>query len=215
MLKRVLEFLLIPVALLAAFGATSYAADAAPVASDGSLLDLARPVLDAVIHGQYWLGGSLALVLAVAVLRQYGGAYLPWLKTGQGAALMALLATFGATLAAAFAGGAMPSGHLVWTAAKIAVASAGIYSLLKALVVDPYVVPLAAKYPKYRLIFVAILWLFDRLKEAPAPARETVQDKRTGDAAGTAYASAPPPAERHEGAGSAPTGTSRDHRTGK
>lgn len=197
MFKKIALFAVAPLLFLAAFATSSYAAGAA-AGDDGSLLELARPVWDALRSGQWWLGGALALVLAVAAARQYGGAYVPWFKTGAGAAVLTLLGSFGMALAVGL-GQASMSWHLAWVALTFAVSAAGAYSLLKYTLVDMVLVPLAEKYPKFRPILAVILWVFDRVvpKDPPAPAaREKVQDHRPGEH--PAYTSAPPPAARRD-----------------
>ncbi len=168
------------------FGATSYAAGAVgQSASDGSLTTIARPVWDAIVHGQYWLAAALALVLVVAAARQYGSGAFPFLKTAAGGALLALVGSFGAAMAGFLAGAPM-SWHALWMAAIIAVTASGMYSLLKVLLVDPVLVPLAAKYPKIRPLLALVLWIFDRLAKseeppaaAPPASRVRVIDHRT------------------------------------
>lgn len=176
-MKNVMMIAVAAVVALIAFGTTAFAAGAV-TPSDGTLLDLLKPVWSAVSHGQYAFAASLALVLAVAVARQYGGNLWPWLKTGAGAALLALMGAFGAALATGLAAGAAITWHMVWVALGVGVTAAGGYSLVKALLVDPVLVPLANKYPKLRPILLVILWVFDRHEETKPAARTRVVDHR-------------------------------------
>lgn len=153
---------LLAVAFLGFTGTAFAASEVAP--SDGSWLDLAKPVYDAVIHGQYWLGASLALILAVALAKKYlpgkAGAFV---NGEYGAPLTVLLMSFGGAVATALgAGQAVMSAGLAWTAFKVAVGAAGGYSLLKKLLA-PLLRKLAAKAPSWmQPIFAMILFVFDK-----------------------------------------------------
>ncbi len=122
------------------FTATAYAAGAL-TPDDGSLLDLARPVLDAVMHGQYWLGASLALVLLVTAFKRYApaGKLQDFAHSDAGASILVLLLSFGGALATALlaAGTNAVSLALLWAALKVALGAAGGYALIKNLLVDP------------------------------------------------------------------------------
>lgn len=209
-----------------AFGATSFAAGAAQP-EDGSLLDLTRPVYDAVMHGQWWIAAAGALVLVAAAARKYLAPRYAWARSSAGSALIVLVGSFGGaalTALAAAGPGAVLSAALAWTAFKIALAAAGGYGLIKALIVDPYLKPWADKAPAWLQPALAVLvWAFDHIPAGSA-ARPASVDHRTGDHA--AFTTTPPaPAARREGAGTspatpavkstAPDGTKvRDHRDG-
>ena len=68
------------------------------MAQQESLSELAKPVLDAVMGGQYAFGAALALVFAVALVRRYGGAQWPLLASKKAAPYLVLVGSFGETL---------------------------------------------------------------------------------------------------------------------
>ena len=122
------------------FTATAYAAGS--LTADGeSLFDMARPLLDAVMHGQYWLGASLALVLAVTAFKQLApaGKLQDFAHSDAGGAILVLLGSLGGALATALiaSGTNAVSMALLWAALKVALGAAGGYSLIKKLVVEP------------------------------------------------------------------------------
>src|SRR5690606_26496540 len=123
-----------------AFTATAWAAQGV-AGDDTALFDLAKPVLDAILAGNPGLASALALVFVAAAARRYGGKYVPFLKTDAGGALTVLVGAFGGAAAAAlYAGGGWSLG-LAWSAFQVAAATAGGYSLVKRLLVDPFLRP--------------------------------------------------------------------------
>ena len=110
--KRSIPLLTTALVFLVTFGATAHAASALEP-SDGSLLDLLKPVLEAFKSGHYLFAGATCLVLVVALARRYSPRYLPkfgaWLQTDAGSALAALLMSFGASLSMTLADGSSPS----------------------------------------------------------------------------------------------------------
>jgi hypothetical protein len=179
-MKRILSFATLFVIFLAAFAGTAFAAGAVAPA-DGSLLDLARPIFDAVMHGQYWIAASLALVMLTALARKYGTGKLPFLATGAGAAILVLVGSFGGALATALLAGSAISLGLAFTALKVAFAAAGGFSLAKSLVA-PLLRKIQAKAPIWaQPIFGILFWAFER-PEALA----------TAEAAGAAAVKAAP-----------------------
>ncbi len=130
-MRKSLDMLLFSVCLLVGFTATAFAAGTASP-DDGSLLDLARPVFDAVMHGQWWLGASLAVVLLCAAARKYlpdnyGGKFI---RGDVGGVLLAFMMSFGGAVATALTAGAAMSGLVALTALKIALAAAGGYTVI-------------------------------------------------------------------------------------
>ncbi len=114
---------------LAFVGTATAANEIAP--PDGSLLDLAKPVFDAVMSGQWALGAALALVMLVALARKYLAPKWAFLGTELGVALMVLVGSFGGALAMALMAGASVSGAVLWAAVGIAVSAAGGWKLAK------------------------------------------------------------------------------------
>lgn len=161
---------------LGSFTATALAAETV----DGDLIDVARPVLDAILAGQYTAAAALGLVLAVALLRRYGSRALPWLHSDVGGAVLALGTSLGGALATALMAGASLSGGLLWTALGVAIAAAGGYAMIKKLIIVPLLRPLRDRAPAWlRAPLDLILWIFDR----PDPIAVAVA---AGDAAVTA-----------------------------
>lgn len=153
-MKHAISLLILPLLFLAGFAGSALAT------SDEPLLDLAKPVLDAILGGEYWLGAALALVLATALLSRYA----PWkfLKGGEGKALLVLSGAFGGSLANSLIGGEMMSLDAAKSAAKLAIGAAGGYSLIKALIV-PWLDRLGAKawFPGFlKPVLRVATWLF-------------------------------------------------------
>jgi hypothetical protein len=144
----------LPVLTALAFVATSVAVD-----PDG--LDLLQPVVDALRTGRPVLAAALMLVVAAALVRRYGSARFPVLNSELGSAATVLVGSFGAAAASAMTGGSEPSWGLAWQALVVAVGASGGYSLLKQLVVDPLLRPLARKAPAWaRPVIEVFLWPF-------------------------------------------------------
>ena len=178
MLRRFLSALPFAVAfavtLLLGMTATASAAGAVDPAGDGTgLLELAKPVFQAVMSGQYVLGAALALVLVVALVRKYASGRFPFLATDAGGALLTLVGSFGGAVATALAAGATPSLAVAWVALGVAASAAGGYALIKKLVG-----PLVTKAPGWlQPILRLVVWFFDR------PSSVVKEVEAAGDAA--------------------------------
>lgn len=159
------NFLNTIVFMLATFVGTSLAL----AQTNTELADLVKPVLDAVMSGQYMYAVPLALVLGVALLRRFGGARWPVLASAKVAPLLAVFGAFAATMAAALSTGASIDGHMVWTALTLVGASTAGYALLK-----PLLKPLIGKLPSWAA--APLMLIFDTRSRA-----ETA--KAAGDAA--------------------------------
>lgn len=168
--------------VLLTFTATAFASGAV-VPEDGSLFDLAKPILEAVRSGQYAFAASAALVFAVALARKYGAKRYPWLVSDAGGATLTLVGAFGGAVSTALAAGATLSAGLAWTATGVAVAAAGGYSLIKKLLVDPMV---ASAWYKERApswlksVMGVVLWVFvkpDVAAKATEAGDQAVTDK--------------------------------------
>lgn len=99
-MKRLVTTLSVLALAFFSFGATAAAASAvAP--EDGSVLDLARPVFDAIMNGHYWMAAALAVVFLTAATRRYlpdgyGGRFV---RSDVGGMLTAFLMAFGGAVA--------------------------------------------------------------------------------------------------------------------
>jgi hypothetical protein len=179
--KKLLVHVLSVLALMLAFTATAFAAGTA-TGDEQSLLDLAKPVIDAVITGNPGLAAALALVFVAAAARRYGGKRIAFLNTDAGGALIVLVGAFGGAAATALTGGATWSLALAWMAFKMAAATAGGYSLIKRLLVDPFLRPyVIAKMPQWLRVPVelGLAWLFskpDPIAEAVAAGKRAVAE---------------------------------------
>ncbi|MGN6108547.1 MAG: hypothetical protein ACTHU0_25805 [Kofleriaceae bacterium] len=127
-------------ALIVAFAGTAVAAGAISP-EDGSLLDYAKPVLDAIVGGQWWLAASLAIVLIAPAVYRYlpdslGGKHA---RSPIGKIAIVFLMAFGGGLAngvvANGASGAMTSA-IALAALKIALAAVGGYSVIYKIVTE-------------------------------------------------------------------------------
>jgi hypothetical protein len=186
MIKTTLSFAVL--ALLAFAGTASAAGAAAP--EDGNILDLAKPVFDAVMAGNYWLGAAAALVLLVAATRRYGAKWFPralgWVNSSWGTPVAVLLASFGGAMATALAAGSGPSLAMVKVAFGIAITAAGGYKLVKELAV-PLLTKLRDKLPAWaRPLVDVLLWAFQRdpVAKAEAAGDAAVADKPSTGIAG-------------------------------
>lgn len=189
-MQRLISMIAVVLAFLAAFTGTAIAAE--PLA-DGSLVDLAKPVLDAVMGGNWWLGAALALVFATTGLRRYGGARWPWLKTDEGGTLTTLMLSLGGALATALAAGTAPSLGLLVTALGVAVGASGGYTAIRRLLA-PALRRLAGKLPGplgkgVNLGLDLLLWAFEShgrkaVAKAEAAGQAAVEAKPAQGAAG-------------------------------
>lgn len=180
MRDKVISLCVAVFALIVSFGATAWAAGAA-APEDGSLLDLAKPVFEAVMSGQGWLAAALALVFAVTAARRYGAGRVPFLGSKLGGAMLNLLLSFGGAAATALMAGAAASFALAFTALKVSVAAAMSYELIKELVA-PMLRSLVDKIPsaKLRSLLHAglglILWAFENRGKASIAKAEAAGD---------------------------------------
>jgi hypothetical protein len=176
-LSRSIPILTTAIVFLLSFGAVAHAAAAVePV--DGSLLDLFRPVYEAFLTGHYMYAGSVSLVFAVALARRYGK-NVAWMHTDAGAAVLALLGSFGAAMAASLAGGSGPTLEMAWRALTIAFGAAGSYAVVKATIIRPYLAHLANKGPAWvHAPAEWLLWVF----QEQLPARDSATSDASQDA---------------------------------
>lgn len=147
---------------LVGFTASAHAAEA--VVDDGNLVELARPVFDEIMKGNYVAASALTLVLLVALVKRYApGKFGQFVHSDVGGALTTLLMSFGGALATATMGGAAWSWGMFWAAGGIALTAAGGYSLIKKLIVEPLLRPLMSKLPAWaRPILAMVMWVFDK-----------------------------------------------------
>lgn len=169
-------FALSLLALLGVFTATAFAAAAAAPESE-SLLEMLRPVWEAFSQGKQLHAGMLALVVVIAAMKRYAPGKLGvWLATDIGGALTTLGMAFGASMAAATVDGAGLSAAMVKSALGIAVGAAGGYSLVKKLVIEPFLKPWSKKLPAWTApIFAVVFWFFD--KKSPVETAEAAGDE--------------------------------------
>lgn len=161
-MKRLIPILTTALVFLLTFGATAHAA-AVIEPTDGSLLDLLRPIYAAFLAGHDVYAGSLALVFSVAIARRYGTAKVPWLSTDAGAATTTMLMAFGGAMVAAAGASATPTWSMAGHATVVAVTAMGGYTLLLKLVVEPYLLKLATKGPAWlHSPMQLVLWVFQK-----------------------------------------------------
>lgn len=131
-------------------------------ATEMPLLEMAKPILDAVRGGQGVLAAALALVFCVSLARRYGGKRFPFLMSDAGGSALTLLGGFGGALATALMAGTVPSFGLAMTALGVAFAAAGGYTMIKRLAV-PAMRAMQAKLPTWaQPILGLVLWIFDK-----------------------------------------------------
>lgn len=165
--KSIVSYLSLAVLALVSFTATAFAAGAASP-EDGSLLELAKPVYEAVMGHQWWLAASLALVFLCAAAKKYAPGKLgDFLRTDHGGALLVLLMSFGGAVSTGLlaAGTGAMTLALAWAALKIALGAAGGYSLIRKLIVNPLLASTwyQEKAPAwFKSIMGLALWAFDK-----------------------------------------------------
>jgi hypothetical protein len=165
-------------AFLLFFGGAAFAADT--ISPDTSSLDIAKAIYDAFAGGHYAYMAAMAVILLVAFVKRYLGDKITWLHSNAAGTLMALIgATATALVAAASASGGVVSFALLKSALLVGVGAAGGYAVLKALLVDPILVPLLSKYSWGAPILAVINFVFDHGAGAAAVA----ESKAAGDAA--------------------------------
>ena len=168
-------------AMLLSFGATSFAADAATPDDGSSLLDLMKPAYEAFSGGHYAMGAALAVVLIVAVIKKYAGTaskFGKFVHSDAGGSLLALVTATAAAMGTALAApGATITCSLLKTAGLVGVGAAGGYAMLKNLIVEPLLKPLAAKAPAWsQPIFALVFWIFDHGSTAVTDAEKAGAD---------------------------------------
>jgi hypothetical protein len=161
-----------------AFSGTALAASAA-APTDGSLLDLLKPLIDDVTSGHYLLASAAGLVLLVALVRRYLAPRWAFLGTDAGGALLVLLGSFATGAVGLLAGGAALSWSAAGTALLVAFTAAGGYATLNKLLT-----PLEAKAPAWmQPLFRLVTWIFDEVAPGQSAALAETQAAQAGVAA--------------------------------
>lgn len=162
------------------FTATSYAlaavaGDPTP-ATDPSIWDLLKPIYNAFQSHQYGLMVPLVVVVIVASARRWLGDKWAFLHTDAGGSLLVLA---GAAATASIPALSVPGAHwsfdLLKTSLLVGLTAAGGYAALKNLIVDPFLKPLAAKYPAWSPIFDLIFWVFSHAADASQDAAKKAE----------------------------------------
>jgi hypothetical protein len=172
--------------MLLSFAGTSLAL----AQSNEELADLARPILDAVLGGDYAAAAAAGLVLVVALVRRFGGRWWPVVASKSVAPLLVALGSFFAAIANSLGAGEAFSASVAFASFKIAIYAGGGYSMLK-----PLVQLLARVAPAWaRPLLASVSWIFDsksraqRVREAGEAA---VKDK-PASGAGIGFTDFPP-----------------------
>lgn len=164
-MKRAFYVLGLVVLGLVSFSTTAFAAANADEAG-ASLVDLAKPVLDAVMSGQGFYAAALTLVLAVALMRRYAPKWAPklfgWVASDAGGVLTSFLMSFAGAMATTLAGGDAPSFGMAKSAVGVALAASGGYVALKKLIA-PALRVLQVKAPAWaKPIIGFLIWVAER-----------------------------------------------------
>jgi len=168
---------------LLSFAGMAFAAGAA-TPDDGSLLDAARPVFDAIMAGHFLAAAAFGLVLAVAAFKRYApGKAGEFARTDVGGVLTTFgMSFFGACANAllAFKGWAGISFGMMKMAGGIGFLAIGGYVGVKKLII-PVLRKYQSKFPSWMgPAFTLIYFLFDKpdaIKEAEAAGDKAVADK--------------------------------------
>lgn len=169
--------------LVFGFSATAFA-QSQTLGEQETLLDLARPVFDAIMSGSYLAAAAFALVFAVALFKRYApgraGAFAR--SDVGGVATTFAMSFFGAaaTSLLAFKGWAGISLAMLKMSAGVAFLAIGGYVGVKKFLL-PLLAPYLAKLPAWAQPMVKlVLWFFDRHDPAK---RELDKAKTAGDKA--------------------------------
>lgn len=159
-----------------AFAANTVAPD------DATLLELLEPIYKAFVGGQHLYAGMLALVAAVAIAKRYAPAKVrTWIQGDVGGSVTTLVMSFAGAMATALGSGNPVTWAMAKTATLIAVGAAGGYSLVKKLIVEPFLKPLSKKTPAWMApIWAIVFWAFDKktpVEEAEAAGKAAVEAK--------------------------------------
>jgi hypothetical protein len=174
------------IALVISFGGVALAADAIDP-STGSA-DLAKSIYAAFAGGHYAYCASLFAILAVALTKRYLGPRVPWLHSDVGGTSLVLTGSVATAMAAGLAGGGPLTYALAKSALLVGIGAAGGFTVLKRLVIEPVLRPLAARAPAWmQPIFSMILWIFD--KPDPIGAAEQAGNAATAAAPAAGAAS--------------------------
>lgn len=177
-MNRIYTYIIALLTVFVAFSATAFAAGQV-TPEDGSIWDLAKPVYDAIVNGEWWMAAALGLVLAVTAFKRYAGsvpkygpALVKFANSDEGGPILVLVGAFGGAVATGLAatGASSLTLALALTAAKVAVSAAGGYTLVKKLII-PRLRKLAEKAPSWaKPIFAVIFWAFEKTPVAEAEA---------------------------------------------
>jgi len=165
----VLVYLVLLVTVRVAHAATQLVAVAA--ASEDPLFELARLLWVAVSGGEFVSIAVAILVMLSALLARFGVRLTRWFGTSGGRAVITLLVTFFGGLSAALAAGTEVTWAVLRTVFVFAATTAGGYSLIKALVIEPLTPWMRDRAPDWlHLIWRGVSWVYDRLAP-PAPSQ--------------------------------------------
>lgn len=171
-IKSLPLFAMLALIVVAGFGATARAADAAGATDATSLLDLLTPVYHAFQGGHYAYAGALTVIALMGLLRRYaGGKFATFIHSDAGGTLATLLTAAAAACASALAA---PGGHLslslLETALLVGVGAVGGFVALKRLAA-PALQWLQARLPAPLASAMQLaLFVFDKPSPTPAPA---------------------------------------------
>lgn len=166
-MTRPIKIIVAALALLFVANGTALAA-AAVDPDNSSILDLLRPVYEAFAGGQKAYAAALLVIAMVALLKRYAGSISgklqTWMHGDLGGSATALVMSSAAAMATGLATpGASVSLSLLKSALMVGVGAAGGFAILKNLVVDPILKPLAAKAPAWaQPIFSIVFYFFDK-----------------------------------------------------
>lgn len=147
------------------------AATSLAVPDDASVLDLLRPVYEALTGGQYAYGTLLLIVAAVALTKRF--VPIDWLHTDAGGSVLVAIGTTAAALAASVA---TPGAHVTLaglsSAFKAGLLAAGGYVFIKSVIITPLMPRLPSWLQK---VLTPILWVFDgTMKPAEVALKESI-----------------------------------------
>lgn len=138
--------------------------------SEDPLFELARMLWVAIDKGEFISIAVTSLVMFSALLARFGVRLTSWFGTGAGKAVITLLVTFSGGLSAALATNTEITWEILRTVSIFALATAGGYSLIKVLIVEPLTPWMQNRAAWIRSVWRALTWVYDRLvPPSPSP----------------------------------------------
>lgn len=170
---------------LGMFTTAAFASSIAVPTDDSTIQEMLRAIVDAFQSGHKLYAGMIALSVAVIAVKKLAPKWKALdqkVHTDVGGAVLTLAGSFAAAMATSMAAGTYtPTWPMARAALYIAIGAAGGYVLIKKLIVEPLLRPLAKKAPVWaQPILALVFYIFDKptpVEEAEAAGAKAVEAK--------------------------------------